>query len=332
MLAASTVDQIEVIFEDDGTDEAKAVAAASKLIEQDKVVAIIGATGTGQTMAVRNEIDRAGIPQVSMAGGSAITAKFDPLVFQTPWSNNLVVPFTLAYLKKQGITKIGVITDTGGFGKDGQRGASPPRPPRPGVDDRLEPDVQPRRRRHDRAADQHQELRCAGGGHVDLRQGGGHGRQERQAARADDSRSTAATATRAWSSSQGAGDAAEGFRFAAGKILLPESYGKDTAEYKTATEFVDRYTKAYGAAPSTFAGHAYDALYLIAEAAQAGAGRAHARRASRSDREDEGVLGNRRHVHLLADGPQRSDRARTSTCTRSRTAHGRSLPDVSRIV
>ena len=110
---------VEVIFEDDGTDETKAVAAASKLIEQDNVVAIIGATGTGQSMAVRSEIDRAGIPQLSMAGGSAITAKLDPLVFQTPWSNTLVVPFTLDFLKSQGITKIGVISDTGGFGKDG---------------------------------------------------------------------------------------------------------------------------------------------------------------------------------------------------------------------
>ena len=66
---------------------------------------------------------------------------------------------------------------------------------------------------------------------------------------------------------EGAGDASEGFRFPAGKILLPESYGKGTAAYTTATEFVDRYTKAYSAAPSTFAGHAYDALYLITEAA-----------------------------------------------------------------
>ena len=59
---------VEVIIEDDATDEAKAVAAASKLIEQDDVVAIIGATGTGQTMAMRGDVDRAGIPQVSMAG------------------------------------------------------------------------------------------------------------------------------------------------------------------------------------------------------------------------------------------------------------------------
>ena len=53
---------LEIIIEDDGTDEAKSVAAASKLIEQDKVVAILGATGTGQSMAIRNEVDRAGNP------------------------------------------------------------------------------------------------------------------------------------------------------------------------------------------------------------------------------------------------------------------------------
>jgi branched-chain amino acid transport system substrate-binding protein len=111
--------KVEVIFEDDGTDNTKAVAAVTKLISQDKVVAIIGSTGTGQSMAIRNEIDRAGIPQVSMAGGNAITGKFDPLVFQTAWSNALVVPFELADMKKAGITKIGFIADDGGFGKDG---------------------------------------------------------------------------------------------------------------------------------------------------------------------------------------------------------------------
>ena len=35
-----------------------------------------------------------------------------------------------------------------------------------------------------------------------------------------------------------------------------------------ATDFIDRYTAAYGDAPSTFAGHAYDALYLVVEAAR----------------------------------------------------------------
>ena len=110
---------VEVIYEDDGTDNTMAVTAATKLIEQDKVIAIIGSTGTGQSMAIRDLIDRAGIAQVSMAGGNAITGSFDPLVFQTPWSNALVVPFEFEYMKNHGIKKIGVISDSGGFGKDG---------------------------------------------------------------------------------------------------------------------------------------------------------------------------------------------------------------------
>lgn len=68
---------------------------------------------------------------------------------------------------------------------------------------------------------------------------------------------------------QGAGDAAEGFRFAAGKIIIPESWGKDTENYKVATDFIDRYSAAYnGEKPTTFAGHAYDAINIIAEAAK----------------------------------------------------------------
>ncbi len=257
---------IEVIFEDDGTDEAKAVAAASKLIEQDKVVAIIGATGTGQSMAVRNEIDRAGIPQLSMAGGSAITAKLDPLVFQTPWSNTLVVPFTLDYLKKQGITKIGVISDTGGFGKDGAAVLAA-KAPAAGVT------IVSNQTFNVGDADMTAQLtniKKSGAEAVVMWTSG-----KEAAIIAKNAKQLGLTIPLYGSHGnarqefiQGAGDAAEGFRFAAGKILLPESYGKDTPEYKTATEFVDRYTKAYGAAPSTFAGHAYDALYLIVEAAR----------------------------------------------------------------
>ncbi len=111
--------QIEVIIEDDATDEAKAVAAASKLIDQDKVVAIIGATGTGQTMAMRDVVARAGIPQVSMAGGTVITEPRPARVRRRRGRTRSSSPFELDAMKKAGITKVGFITDTGGFGKDG---------------------------------------------------------------------------------------------------------------------------------------------------------------------------------------------------------------------
>jgi len=258
--------QIEVVVEDDATDEAKAVAVASKLIEQEKVVAIIGATGTGQTMAVRGDVQRAAIPQVSMAGGTVITSPVDKLVFATPWSNTIVVPFTLDYLERQGITKIGLISDSGGFGKDGEAVIKVDAP-KAGIevvaDQTFNPgdtDMTAQLTKIKNSDAQAIVIWTAGKEAaiiakntkdlgIELPIYGSHGIARREFI-------------------EGAGDAAEGVRFAAGKILIPDAYGKGSEAFTVATEFVDRYQAAYGEAPSTFAGHAYDALYLIVEAAQ----------------------------------------------------------------
>jgi branched-chain amino acid transport system substrate-binding protein len=256
---------VQVIFEDDGTDEAKAVAAASKLIEQDGVIAIIGATGTGQTMAVRGDVDRAGIPQVSMAGGTVITGTFDPLVFATPWSNTIVAPYTLEAMKAAGITKIGLISDSGGFGKDG-RAVVQAEAPKAGIEIVSDQTFNPgdtdmtaqltKIKGSDAQAllvwtagkEAATVLKNAADLGLDMPAYGSHGNARKELI-------------------DGAGPAAEGFRFAAGKILIPEAYGTDTEAYKVATDFIERYQTAYNAAPSTFAGHAYDALYLITNAA-----------------------------------------------------------------
>ena len=257
---------VEVVIEDDATDEAKAVAAASKLIEQDEVVAIIGATGTGQTMAARGDVQRAAIPQVSMAGGTVITDPVDPLVFATPWSNNIVVPFTLAYLKEQGVTKIGLISDSAGFGSDG-KAVIAKTAPGAGItvvsDQTFNPgdtDMTTQLTRIKNSDAQAIVIWTAGKEAatiaknvqdlgIELPVYGSHGIARREFI-------------------DGAGEAAEGVKFAAGKILIPEAYGQDSDAYAVATDFIDRYTAAYGDAPSTFAGHAYDALYLVTEAAK----------------------------------------------------------------
>ncbi len=258
--------ELVVIIEDDATDEAQAVTATSKLIEQDEVVAIIGATGTGQTMAMRGDVDRAGIPQVSMAGGTVVTANFDPLVFQTPWSNTLVVPFLLKHLQDEGITKIAVIADSGGFGKDGVSV----------IEENVgdfgieivanesfnpgDTDMTAQLTKIKGTDAQAIVMWSAGSGaavvaknkeqlQIDLPLYGSHGNARKEFI-------------------EGAGTAAEGFIFPAGKILLPEAYGEGTEGYDVATSFIDRYEEKYGEAPSTFSGHAYDALYLIVEAAK----------------------------------------------------------------
>ncbi|HET6350882.1 MAG TPA: ABC transporter substrate-binding protein [Coriobacteriia bacterium] len=257
---------IEVIIEDDATDDAKANAAASKLIEKDGVVAVIGATGTGGTMAMRDVITRAGVPQVSMAGGTVITNPVAELVWATPWSNTIVAPFEITAMQKDGIKKVALISDTGGFGKDG-RAVFTEAAKKAGLEIVSDQTFNPN------DADMSAQLtnikksgaeaiviwnagkeastvvKNAKDLGIELPLYGSHGNARKEFV-------------------EGAGDAAEGFRFAAGKILMPEAYGKDSEAYKVGTDFVSRYQTEFGAPPSTFAGHAYDALYIVVDAAK----------------------------------------------------------------
>lgn len=259
--------QIELLIEDDGTDDAKAAAAAAKLIEQEGVIALIGATGTGGTMAARAEVEKAGVPQVSMAGGSVITSGTPSLVFATPWANKLVIPYELAYMKDKGIKKIGLISDSGGFGKDGA-GAVKAMVADYGIeivsDQTFNPgdqDMSGQLTKIKEAAPDAILLVSAGKEaaivaknreslKIDIPLYGTHGN-----ARAE--------------FIDGAGTAGEGFRFAAGKILLPESYGTDSEGYQVATAFIEDFKAKTGKDPNTFAGHAYDALYIIVNAMEA---------------------------------------------------------------
>jgi len=254
---------IEVVIEDDATDEAKAVAAASKLIEQDRVVAILGASGTGQSMAIRGDIQRAGIPQVSMAGGTVVTAEFDPLVFQTPWSNTLVVPFVLSAMKDAGVTRFALLSDTGGYGKDGLA-VIEAEAARAGMtivaSETFNPgdtDVSAQLTKIKGSDAQAVLLWTAGkeaaiavkGARdlgIELPFYGGSGQARKEFA-------------------EGADDAAEGFTFGTGKSLIPANWGEGTEQFTTVSEFAKRYETAYGEAPDIFAGHAFDAISIVAD-------------------------------------------------------------------
>jgi branched-chain amino acid transport system substrate-binding protein len=256
--------QLEVLIEDDATDEAKAVAAAAKLIEQENVIGLLGATGTGQTMAMRGDIQRAGIPQVSMAGGTVVTGQFDPLVFQTPWSNTLVVPFVLTAIKDAGYTKIAVLSDTGGYGKDGLV-VIKEQAPTFGItivaDETFNPgdsDVTAQLTKI-KTTDAETVLLWTAGkeGAIAVKNAGDLGITLPFFGGSGQARTEFV---------DGAGAAAEGFVFGTGKSLIPSNWGKDTEEYTVVSDFAARYEKAYGEAPDIFAGHAFDAVTLVADA------------------------------------------------------------------
>lgn len=263
---------IELVIEDDATDEAKAVAAASKLIEQDEVVAILGATGTGQSMAIRGDVDRAQVPQISMAGGTAITQQFDANVFQTPWSNTIVVPFVLDAIKKSGVSQIALITDTGGYGKDGKpiiEASAAELGLKIVANETFNPGDT------DMTA-QLTKIRASGAKAVLLWTAGKEATTIMKNAQGLGMRDGATAVPFFGGSGQarlefgeGSGDAAEGFTFGTGKSLVSTNWGPDSEEFKVVSDFAKRYEAAYGQAPDIFAGHAFDAFLIVVNALKA---------------------------------------------------------------
>ena len=115
---------LELIVGDTEGDPTKALMVAKRLVEKDKVVALIGPTRTGTGMAVKPYIEeKALIPIMMTIGGDPVIAggKFGPYrwTFKTPQRTSVAVRKIYAYLKSQNIQKVGILTASDAFGKDG---------------------------------------------------------------------------------------------------------------------------------------------------------------------------------------------------------------------
>ena len=112
--------QLELIVIDTQGDATKAVQGVNKLIKDDKVVAIIGPSTTGDSMAVIPVVEKAEIPLVSCAAGIKITDPVKKWVFKTAQNDALAVSRIFEYLNKQKINKIAILTVSDGFGSSGR--------------------------------------------------------------------------------------------------------------------------------------------------------------------------------------------------------------------
>ncbi|KUG22530.1 branched-chain amino acid abc transporter, amino acid-binding protein [hydrocarbon metagenome] len=112
--------KLELIVYDTQGDATKAVQGVNKLIKDDKVVAIIGPSTTGDSMAVIPVIEKAEIPLISCAAGIKITDPVKKWVFKTAQNDVLAVIKIYKYLQKQKISKIAILTVSDGFGSSGR--------------------------------------------------------------------------------------------------------------------------------------------------------------------------------------------------------------------
>jgi len=113
--------KVQLIVYDTESDETKAVTLAKKLIEQDNVLAIIGPSSTGESMALIDTVEKAQIPLISCAASAQITTPVKKWVFKTPQSDALAAAEVFDYLKSKGITEVALLASTGGFGVTGKQ-------------------------------------------------------------------------------------------------------------------------------------------------------------------------------------------------------------------
>ncbi len=111
-----------VIYDDEG-DVTKARLHAEKLIQKDKALAVIGPSLTHTSMAVLPITQKAKVPLISCAAGIEITspAAERQWVFKTAQTDAMAVNRIYQYLKKQGITKVAILTVSTGFGVSGKK-------------------------------------------------------------------------------------------------------------------------------------------------------------------------------------------------------------------
>ncbi len=113
--------KIQLIMKDSGSTPDKAVSLAKQLIDEEKVLAIIGPSTSGEAMAIKNICQEGKTIMISCAAAKEIVDPVASYVFKVPQNDSDAARVIYEALKARGITRIGVISSNDGFGTGGAK-------------------------------------------------------------------------------------------------------------------------------------------------------------------------------------------------------------------
>ncbi len=258
---------VKIVIEDDQSNPKEAVTAVNKLLQQDKVVAVIGSTISASTLAIKPIVTQAGIPQMAMAASDAITAAPIDWVWRTPPKDAIAAQRALQYIQESlKKTKVAVLYDSNAFGASGFKTLTD-QAPKFGVT--IVDSASYKTEDTDLTA---QLTKLKGSNPEALIVWGTNpgpavaAKNMKQLAWDIPYIGSHGIANKTFITL--AGDAAEGVAFPAGKLLAPQSI-TDPKQKEVTDQFIAAYKEASGGqAPPTFAGHAFDAVGLLVNAIQ----------------------------------------------------------------
>jgi len=255
--------EVELIIEDDQSTEDGAAQAMNKLVNEDEVDIVLGASRTGPSLAMRPIAEQAQIPMISLAANAAIVDGSE-WVFKSAQNDRVVIERMVEYMADQGWTTIGLARDASGFGEGVQEifdevGAEA------GISvvavERFAPDAT------DFTA-QMVNLRNAAAD-VNVIWGIPPAAGLAQRAYAQLGITTPVMQSHGIGNQvflDTAAESANGLVAPLGRLVVADQLPEDDPQREVISTFIDDYTAEYGEGPSTFAGHAYDGWQLAVDA------------------------------------------------------------------
>jgi len=256
--------KLQLISYDDGGDAEKARTFAKRLLEQDRVDAIVGGSTTGATMAAVPLVEAAQTPFISLAGAVVIIEPTKKWVFKTPHTDRMACEKIFTDMQGRKLSKLALISGAGGFDKS-MRGECLKVAPKYGVE--VIADETYGASDNDMTA-QLTKIRATGAQAV-LNAGFGQGpaivtRNYRQVGLTLPLYQSHGVASMEYVKLSG--PAAEGVRLPAAALLVPDLLAANDPQKAVVTAYKRDYEARYKSDVSTFGGHAYDGLMLIVDA------------------------------------------------------------------
>jgi branched-chain amino acid transport system substrate-binding protein len=255
-------DKLKLIAYDTGASPKKTVTFVKRLINQDKVVAIIGPSTTGETMAIIKFVQRAKIPMISMAGAVAIIKPVKKYVFKIVATDRMACQKVMQDLNKRGLKNLALISGSGGFGKSMRKQCKDVAPSY-GIN--IVADETYGKKDSDMTT---QLLKIKNNLKVQavLNPGFGQGpaivtKNYRQLKIAQPLYESHGVASKKYI--EIAGKAANGVRVVAPPVVVADKLDNSVANKQVALEYKNEFEKTFHTQVASFGGHAYDALYAI---------------------------------------------------------------------
>jgi len=259
--------KLQLIVYDDAGNANNARTFATRLVEEDKIDAMVGGSTTGSTLAMMPVFEDAKIPFISLAGAVQIIQPVRKWVFKTPHTDTMACEKIFADLKQRNLTTVALISGTDAFGKS-MRDQCVAVAPKAGIKIAHEESYGPR---DSDMTPQLTNIRNAAGVQAVVNPGFGQGpaivtRNYRQLAIKLPLYQSHGVASKQFI--ELAGPAAEGVRLPAAALLIADKLPASDPQKPVVVNYTRTYQQKTGQAVSTFGGHAYDGLMILVQAMQ----------------------------------------------------------------